>query len=164
MHTPKAGDIYKHFKGNLYKVLAVATHTEDDEELVVYQAMYGDKKVYARPIAMFMSPVDRVKYPDVSQELRFELQSGAENATSQSETLVAADDKEDALERFLDARTHGEKLAILQEVHPLLTEQMLDTMFLSCDLEPASGDVEDKYISLKNCLLTFEKYECTRLR
>ena len=69
---------YRHFKGNSYVVEDEAIDSETNEKLVIYRALYGDKALYARPLSMFLSPVDAEKYPDVKQKWRFELVEGAE--------------------------------------------------------------------------------------
>lgn len=187
-YLPRPYEIYKHFKGNLYQITAVATHTETDEILVVYQAMYGDFKTYARPLDMFLSEVDRQKYPEATQKYRFELQSDNEerrkereqaDATRASETKCeseiateAATVKEEAEEsgldpmviEFLDADSYEKRLNILAGLHHRITDEMITTMAVACDIEVSEGDTEERYASLKNCLLTREKYECKRLR
>ena len=70
----KKNAIYKHFKGDYYIVEDVAIHSETNEKYVVYRGLYGENKLYIRPMDMFLSKVDKEKYPEVKQEYRFELQ------------------------------------------------------------------------------------------
>lgn len=210
---PKPHEIYKHFKGNLYQIVTIAQHSETGEQLVIYQAMYGDFKTYARPLAMFTSEVDKVKYPEVQQRFRFELQGAdadrqtrendevnggqtttqavptataqdaaiwtAQAATVQDAATVAAQStaqpasvetqpEEPELDplvlEFLDADSYEQKLNILAGLHHRITDEMITTMAIACDIEVNDGETEERYEELKNCLLTMEKFECNRLR
>ncbi len=81
----RKGVVVQHFKRELlsqeelgtpkytYEILGTALHTETEEHLVLYRALYGEGMVFARPVEMFLSPVDREKYPDVKQQFRFEI-------------------------------------------------------------------------------------------
>lgn len=64
------GKTYKHFKGTLHKVIAIAKHSETLEDMVVYT---HDDQIWVRPYNMFIEKVDKEKYPGVEQEYRFEL-------------------------------------------------------------------------------------------
>lgn len=69
--VPKSGEIYKHFKGKLYEVIAIGTHAESHEDFVIYKSI-NDDKIWIRPLEMFISKVDKEKYPNIIQEYRFE--------------------------------------------------------------------------------------------
>ena len=210
---PKPHEIYKHFKGNLYQIVTIAQHSETGEQLVIYQAMYGEFKIYARPLAMFTSEVDKVKYPEVQQRFRFELQGAdadrqiretdevnGEQTTTQAVPTATAQDaaiwtaqaaavqdaatvaaqataqpasvetrpEEPELDslvlEFLDADSYEQKLNILAGLHHRITDEMITTMAIACDIEVNDGETEERYEELKNCLLTMEKFECNRLR
>ena len=74
--TPKAGEVYRHFKGKFYKIITVGHHSETKEHMVVYYDISGQNSSIddpcIRPLEMFMSEVDHEKYPDAKQKYRFE--------------------------------------------------------------------------------------------
>ena len=189
---PKPQEIYRHFKGNLYQIVTIAEHSETGEPLVIYQALYGDYRIYARPLAMFLSKVDRAKYPDSNQEYRFERQDTdqltrstghsvqeytlAKGPTTVQEptpvfhpvtTEIEASEEltiDPMVLEFLDADSYEQRLNILAGLHHRITNEMITTLAIACDIEVVDGEVEERYDALRTCLLTLEKYECNRLR
>ena len=71
--VPAAGEVWRHFKDNNYLIIDVAEHTETGDMLVVYRQLYAPYRVFCRPLEMFMSETDSVKYPNAKQRFRFEL-------------------------------------------------------------------------------------------
>ena len=67
------GHVVRHFKGNEYLVIGIGKNTETEEDLIIYKALYGDNITYARPKDMFLSKVDKDKYPEAKQEYRVEV-------------------------------------------------------------------------------------------
>ena len=191
---PRPNEIYRHFKGNCYRIMTLATETETGQTLVVYQALYGDYQMYARELSMFMSPVDKEKYPDVKQQWRFELVTFEASqqsptpyvgqtqqvTTSQADqakeyTISAAEQKQESsaqeslqvdpmVMKYLDADTYEDKLQILVAMRERLTDEMINTMSIAVDVEIPPGDINDRYEQLKYCLVTRERFECNRLR
>lgn len=179
--NPKPFEKFRHFKGNSYQVMALAKDADTGEDLVVYQAMYGDFTVYVRGLDAFMSPVDKEKYPDASQEYRFERMGEASEVvetpkaveTPEAEEAPKADMAQASsegesildplVEEFLDTKEIEDKLNILAALHHKVTDDMLDIMAAASDIELNEGSTEEKYKELKKCLLMTERYEGRRL-
>lgn len=190
---PQPGTFYRHLKNKLYQVIAVATHSETGEKMVVYQALYGDYQVYVRPLEMFISPVDRKKYPDAVQEYRFEQvfpgqmdkleKNGNEPAAENSEDrgyAAAVENNEEYdnknqleeepmghewLERFLDADRLEDRLAVLKQMEGHVTQRELDCIFLSLDLQLETGKTKTEQISaLRRHIQLLRRYDGGRLR
>lgn len=102
--------------------------------------------------------------PEVSQE-----DAGMEEGQDGSEQIQEEEQEQELnldplVMEFLDADTYEQRLNILVALHGRITDEMINTMAVAVDLEVKEGDIETRYEELKNCLLTFEKYECNRLR
>ncbi len=186
---PRSGELYRHFKNKLYQIVTVATHSETREQLVIYQALYGDYQVYARPLEMFVSEVDHVKYPEVTQKYRFERveqpvqeqlqempkqsEAGAvpvtpklQEASVSPEMLQSATDGgvNPKLLAFLDADDMEEKYHILVSMRDEVDDQLINNMAVAVDVVIPDGDVSKRYEQLKNCIKTRQRYETDRLR
>ena len=74
MREIKIGRVYRHFKGDYYLVEGIAKDSETGAPFVIYRKLYGDGELWLRPLEMFLSKVDKEKYPHAAQEYRFELQ------------------------------------------------------------------------------------------
>lgn len=184
MREVRQGQFYRHFKNRLYQIVAVAEHSETGEQMVVYQALYGDYRVYVRPYEMFVSEVDHEKYPDVSQKYRFELveftrkEDGQENRQEtaredpaeeevQKEQPVPRTDEmnqvDPVLLEFLDADTLEEKMHILAYNRNRMTEGLLNSIAISLDLVVEKKGIQAQYDEIMNCLGTMERFECNRM-
>ena len=166
---PRAGEFYMHFKGKLYQIVTVAIHTETEEPLVVYQAMYGTFKTYARPLAMFLSEVDHEKYPDVQQIYRFRKVEPCENSEAELVDEVTAQENEcdeteetadiEPLLKFLDETDLHERLNILLQYRDQITETMLESMGMAMDCVLNGKTLEEKYYELDKVIRTKLQYE-----
>ena len=172
--NPRPGEFYRHFKNKLYQIIAVATHSESKEQLVIYQALYGDFGVYARPLDMFLSEVDREKYPDVEQKYRFEkleniFEESKQITDRNSETNIEINNKtqqeESGYEQknffidFLDAEDFYTKKKILTENKENITDKQLDAMFDIYGLKRKRIDIEldiADFIAYLNMQIHFE--------
>lgn len=185
------GTLMKHFKGMLYQIISIATHSETREEYVVYQALYGDFKTFIRPLDMFLSEVDHEKYPEVKQRYRFEVYK-PEKKSEETTSIVDVVEKENselddmlqeihlqhsiktkenetvdtqqALLDFLDARSYQDKLEQLDLLKKHVDSHIVNSMAISLDIVLATETVEEQLEEIRNCLLTHIRFEDRRLR
>ena len=172
------GQFYKHFKDKLYQILTVAEHSETGEKMVVYQALYGDFRTYVRPYDMFVSEVDREKYPNAAQKYRFELIKSENfgNTEAKPEKLVEAvcevqsenelteEGVNPDLLAFLELDTLAEKLEMFRDLRKRIDDHLLDSIAASLDIVVDEGPLPQRYQEVLNCLETMEHFECSRFR
>ena len=188
---PRPGGIYQHFKGKLYQIVTIATHSETQEPLVIYQALYPPFQTYARPLAMFTNPVDTEKYPDAGQVYRFQLAEPSKDGNGEKQSVGAGQDggeppfpdsasaaegnptaaaesktlsADEKLMAFFDAETMDEKYKILLDMQNEIPDRMINNMAVVLDVVIEEGPLDLRYEELKTCVRTFRKYEPNRFR
>lgn len=170
---PKQGEFYRHFKNKLYQITALAEHSETGEQFVVYQALYGDFKTYIRPLSMFVSEVDHVKYPDVTQRYRFEqVTLCAEFTDEENEKISAAftepNEEEPSanpyLMAFIEAENFKERLDALSRMKGKVGQAELDSVYLIMDMQQGNGDLDQQLAGIRKHLEIRNRYDGSRLR
>ncbi len=167
---PVVGETYKHFKDKNYKIIAIAHHSETGEELVVYQALYGEGMVCARPLQMFVSEVDHEKYPNVKQKYRFEKIADAPDADAKvapleqkieepKEKVISQMSAEEKMMAFFDEDDLEARYQILLEMREDVTNTMIDNMAVVMDIVIPDGDIQNRYDDLKRAIQTKQRYE-----
>ena len=143
--TPVAGQIYKHFKGNLYKVLAVAVHTESEENTLAGSIPSSEQEEETEPSKI-----------EVTEE-----QSDDDSAVYKDNGELVIDPY---VEGVLDEKEFSKKIEFFEMLRGKCTEDMLTTIAISLDIQLQEGSIEDKYSQILRTLKMHEKYETSRLR
>ena len=174
---PVVGGFYRHFKNRLYQVLHLAVDANTEEPLVVYQALYGDFKVYVRPLKEFISEVDHEKYPDVKQKYRFEQVEMAESPAGEpagktDHDLTAASVDEPGSEQelsplllpFVEADSIDRQLELLMAMTGKIGQRELDILYVALDLPQRGGSVEEQIHAIRQYLEMQKRFDGGRLR
>ena len=188
---PVPGEFYRHFKNRLYQIVAIAYHSETNEAMVVYQALYGDYRIWVRPLSMFMEEVDRNKYPEVEQQYRFEKVDMAGNAGAvatkeapaetvpMQKTGIAGAGKQSPsgygevrpmspylLEFFdaMDEKHYDKMLEALAKLSGHATQKEIDDICMVLDMQTISDSVEEQIAEIRRQIHTLKKFDGDRLR
>lgn len=142
--TVNAGEFYKHFKGQLYQVRALAENIEDNTPMVVYQAMYTPFKIWVRPLSMFLEKLDKEKYPDAAQEYRFE--------------RIILDDRQNTEAAEPDIVQSEKSAAVTNTIHPeeaiTVSDEEITDALLSGQVErKLSGKISDNQLAAKGLMI-----------
>lgn len=177
--VPVPGEFYRHFKNRMYQIVAVAVHSETGEKMVVYQALYGDFKVWVRPLSMFMEEVDREKYPRAEQKYRFERVDMAKEGGvfcgrtpadgqpgAEASGADAAPVNQNLLDFFdaMDVKNYDKMLEALAKLSGRATRKEVEDICMVLDIRPLGGAVYDQLADIRRHVLMLKKFDGERLR
>ncbi len=181
---PVPGEFYRHFKHRYYQIVAVAYHSESGEPMVVYQALYGDFRVWVRPLGMFLEEVDRAKYPDADQAYRFEKVekpgmsiAGAVENPNQQEADGGKDPAEtpeepirpmspDLLAFFdaMDEKHFDRMLESLAKLASHATQKEIDDICMVLDMHTVGVTIPEQIADIRRHINMLRKFNGERLR
>lgn len=175
---PAPGEVYRHFKNRLYQIVGIAYHSETEEPMVVYQALYGNFKLWVRPLSMFMEEVDRGKYPDAAQRYRFEKveRPGGQETPSAEQEPVPGEEVENAetsgagrarLMEFFDAmdeKKYDKMLEALAKLAGCATQKEIDDLCVVLDIQTMGVSVPEQISDIRRHILMLKKFDGDRLR
>jgi len=190
MQEIRQGQFYRDLKNRLYQIIAVAEHSETGEQMVVYQALYENFRVFVCSYHLFVAEVDHKKYPDLVQKYCFELVDLQSKETripnKKLENIEEENDEQenfktdffqpkeahDGLEEginpilleFLDAETLEKKMHIMVFYRNKMDENLLNNIAISLDLVVEKKGTQEKYDEIMNCLSMMKHFECNRFR
>lgn len=168
---PKKGEIYKHFRGNLYEIVFIARDSVTLEEKVVYKEMDGEA-AFVDSLSTFIQKVDKKSYPNAEQEFRFEFVSEKNHSkkTYEEEKITKENTQEpysldqEMIMEFLDLSTAEDKIHYLQSVRDRIDEKFIGIVAHSLDFVENEGDLQERYWAIIQYLRTVVRYESARLR
>ena len=159
---PRAGEIYRHFKGKKYRILYNATSTETGEDMVIFETVEGSHKVYASLLESFLAALDMGKYPNADQKRRFELcrdmREGPAAELRRQGTTTSL------ILKFLELEDNEERIRFLQRHQTELDGRFLTAASESLEFTETGDSVEERFAALMRFLKTKQKYEGRRLR
>lgn len=192
--TPVPGEFYRHFKNRMYQIVTIGYHSETQEPMVVYQALYGEFKVWVRPLSMFMEEVDHEKYPEVTQKYRFEkveqpgnmaakgmaepqqsgaVEAGAVRGTAEPDWFSSENGyggerpmSPYLLEFFdaMDGKNYDKMLEAVAKLSGHATRKEADDICMVLDLHPTGGSVAEQIADIRRHILMLKKFDGVRLR
>lgn len=166
-----AGELYRHFKGELYQIVTIASHWETGETMVVYQALFGDFQVYVKPFYQFVSLVDESRYPKSPQRYEFEKVERERKLSGEGEVgsgVTIVEEREEkpalALLEFLDAESLEEKISYLKKWRETVSQSDLDSIYVALDMKPQAGTVQEQLEGVIQYLSIQRHFDGRRLR